>query len=414
MIFMGEIVAAFPPDHKDNIRKQRYEYTVRIDNLGGTQSIIKNCVFIESVSGLIDSIQKVGMASGSGENPTEAHYINTSEDLTSLTLGDRVIIGLINNNYRFGVILGCYPHPLNLNSIVPATIKYPGQVNEFKKNQTYPSYRSKLNGIDLTINPNGDLFLYRNGVTLVKQDKPLSVITTEPPKADQFFGIEILEKGVFRAFDNIGNIFEMNPITKTMFLSNGDVSIKLIQDTKMLQVVSSGKIEELCGTDWNKIIKGNETIKIEGNTLATILKNREIKIDGNDKFILKGNQDQSIQGNVTLKIDGKLDATLKDKFTLDFKADSTLKFGGKLDITSIGDMTIKGSGNAELKLASGKVALGAGATELFDQLIQLLTQMETNAPLFVSTAVGPGVLNPAILAIVTAVKLALTAIKGSL
>jgi len=60
------------------------------------------------------------------------------------------------------------------------------------------------------------------------------------------------------------------------------------------------------------------------------------------------------------------------------------------------------------------VGLGGPAAELLDLIDQQLDAIINNAPTFVSTAVGPGVLNPAVVATLTQVKTMLGLIKGGI
>jgi hypothetical protein len=398
MLFLGEIVGCFPPTHVDNIRKQRYEYNVRALIKGGTQYLFQHAMMMENVSGLLNSTQAVSMSSVYGEKPIDGNYVNTTEDKVKFTTGDRVILGIFNDNYQYPVILGFYPHPMSVNSIVPSTIQFPGQTTKFDENKPQPQYRNKINGVDIYINANGDFYLNHMGVTKVEQSKMFEKITLTSPKPEQFFGIEILEKGLFRMYDSIGQSIAINPVLKLISISNGACSIVMSQDKKTLQIMSSEKIEELCGKDWNKIIKGNETVAIDGTTNLKLLKDRTITIDGNDKLTVKGKADIEITGAVKLAFKDKIEWTNK----------------GKIEITGSDAVTIKGSGGAGIKLDSGKVALGSSAVELLDQLVQLLTEMITAAPTFVNTGVGPGILNPTLLAKITTIKASITSIKGSL
>lgn len=69
---------------------------------------------------------------------------------------------------------------------------------------------------------------------------------------------------------------------------------------------------------------------------------------------------------------------------------------------------------AKLKLENGKIAIGNSAGELLDIIEQLLDTIQSNAPTMVSTAVGPGILNPAVIAKVTMLKAKIGMMKGSL
>lgn len=72
------------------------------------------------------------------------------------------------------------------------------------------------------------------------------------------------------------------------------------------------------------------------------------------------------------------------------------------------------SGGSTLSLKGGKVALGNSSAELLDLISQVLEVFEQNASTMVSTAVGPGVLNPGVMAKVSEVKAKLAQLKGSL
>jgi hypothetical protein len=87
---------------------------------------------------------------------------------------------------------------------------------------------------------------------------------------------------------------------------------------------------------------------------------------------------------------------------------------GNTITTSATGIKIKDSVGAELNLATGKVALGNSTGELFMQLVTLLQAFTTAAPTLVSTAVGPGVMNPALVTAIAQATTVLTAIQGTL
>ncbi len=69
---------------------------------------------------------------------------------------------------------------------------------------------------------------------------------------------------------------------------------------------------------------------------------------------------------------------------------------------------------AALNLSTGMVALGGSTAELLDLYDQTLDAFINNAASLVFTAVGPGALNPAVVTLLTNIKVLLTTIKGSL
>jgi len=77
-------------------------------------------------------------------------------------------------------------------------------------------------------------------------------------------------------------------------------------------------------------------------------------------------------------------------------------------------VALKDSEGAQLKFEKGKIALGNKSAELFDLLDQLLDCLNQNASQFVSTAVGPGTLNPTILQKITETKEKIGQMKGKL
>lgn len=87
---------------------------------------------------------------------------------------------------------------------------------------------------------------------------------------------------------------------------------------------------------------------------------------------------------------------------------------GNTITTSPTGIQVKTTLGSELNLATGKVALGTNAGELFLQLVTLLEAFTTAAPTFVSTAVGPGVMNPALATAIVNATTILTAMQGTL
>lgn len=143
-------------------------------------------------------------------------------------------------------------------------------------------------------------------------------------------------------------------------------------------------------------------------------------------------------GGLTLTLDGtkddaKIETTagasieingLSDKITISNSSgaevlvspatiDITDALGNEVALTSSG-VKVMDVGGGELNLSTGKVALGNHAGELFQQLVTLLQAFTTAAPTFVSTAVGPGVLDPGLAAAIASATTVLTAIQGSL
>lgn len=90
------------------------------------------------------------------------------------------------------------------------------------------------------------------------------------------------------------------------------------------------------------------------------------------------------------------------------------KSSNEIVMTSAG-LKLKATGGtvAILNLAGGKVALGTSTTELLNELITLLNAFTTGAPTFVSTSVGPGVLNPSVASAISTFTTNVGNIKGT-
>ncbi len=75
---------------------------------------------------------------------------------------------------------------------------------------------------------------------------------------------------------------------------------------------------------------------------------------------------------------------------------------------------LKSSSGSKLKLGPDGIAFGASGVELLDTLVEILNSFIKAAPIFCSTSVGPGVLNPALLQKLMILKLKIELIKGGL
>jgi uncharacterized protein involved in type VI secretion and phage assembly len=101
------------------------------------------------------------------------------------------------------------------------------------------------------------------------------------------------------------------------------------------------------------------------------------------------------------------DSSGKEEVLLEEKDGTKLKL--KKDEALLSEST-----GAKLSLKNNKVALGNSSAELLDLIEQVLDVIQQNAATMVATAVGPGVLNPGVMAKIVEVKTKLGMLKGSL
>jgi len=135
---------------------------------------------------------------------------------------------------------------------------------------------------------------------------------------------------------------------------------------------------------------------------------------GTSLSMKNGNIDTSTTGDTTFLATGSMSFVAQGSMGITAPNGPISLNAGAGDFNAFAtNITLLGGG-ATLKLGTGTVALGAGGTEVIDQLCQALGAFIDNAPTIVSTSVGPGVLSPAVVTLLTTIKTALTGIKGSL
>lgn len=111
---------------------------------------------------------------------------------------------------------------------------------------------------------------------------------------------------------------------------------------------------------------------------------------------------------------GKIDvlSALAQTYTSD-TGSITIKAGQTMAELTQTAITLKEPIGGTLKLTQGKVALGSSVAETLALMEQAIKSLTDNAATFVNTAVGPGVLSPAIVAILQQVLILLGQIKGT-
>lgn len=329
------------------------------------------------------------------------------------SVGDRVYISFINGSFMKPIIIGYAQHP--------------NQTNEFKDNfgTDAPAAILQYLGIRVEVNKDGELKFIHKGAPEIKFApkgegllgalSTLSSVSSLPnglkdnnqaitnQSEDEITLFEMLKGGIFRIRDAEGQIIEIDRIKKRIYLSNNDLKSTedvaatgglqlstnttdaeylLLDKNKEIALLNARKIAQIYSFDKRKdVTEGNHEHKIGGNNTIIIGGDEDVKISGNRSYVVAGNDDKKISGNWT--------------------------------VTSTGDIQLDGS-LAKLKLSKGKVGLGGPTAELLDLFDQEIDAFLNNASSLVLTAVGPGVLNPAVVTLLTNIKILLGTIKGGI
>lgn len=365
-ILTGEVVAGYPPTHKDNRSGIRWEYTVKCMLPNGTYCSYPYAILTETFSSLVNYHQQVLPCSAdatiNGMATVEA------EALRRTTVGARCVVAFPSGDTRSPVILGLLPHESS-GVAIDRPITVPSAEAKLKKNTVHPSSVTVFNGMEFRINEIGEYFVTHGGPTVVDSVYHKSIKLT-PPNPLYSTTMQFLEKGEWLIEDSIGQSIVVDPDLKTITIGNIENTIYLDQANKFLSLSTNGDFEEIVIGKRYRFVGDSEKIEI---TNILELTAKEIQYDA-DKM--------------KMEIKTQFQITSKDI---------------KLD-----------DGKAKLVLKNGKLALGAGSTELVDTLIKVFDQFINNAAAIVSTGVGPGVLNPAVVSALTQLKTSWTQVKGTL
>jgi hypothetical protein len=375
-VLIGEVVAGFPPTHPNNRSKLRWEYTVKAITSDGSTRIFPYCIRTEEYSGLLNYSQHVLPCSGDATN--EAYSTITSAGVRASTVGARCVIACPAGDTRYPVILGLLPHESS-SVRVDSPVQPEGAEAQLEANTVYPNVLTAVNGMEFKISEIGEYTITHLGYSKIasKLYKSLDITPSNPAYITK---MEFLEKGEWKVSDSLGQMVSLDAELGTMEFGNIENYLYMDQKEKFTQLFTTGNYEEVVGKTRYKFVGDTETVEIK--------KDQSILIEGDFKREIKKKVEEKVTGEAKYTYDNKF--TLKGKtITLD-------------------------DGTAKLVLKNGKLALGAGSTELVDTLIQVFDQFINNAATIVSTGVGPGVLNPAVVSALTTLKTSWQNVKGSL
>ena len=226
--------------------------------------------------------------------------------------------------------------------------------------------------------------------------------------------MEFLDEGVFRIRDSEGQIIELDRTKSRIYISNND--LKSTQAEGGLGVIGNQFATNSTDAEYILLDKEKQLVLINARQIAQIYSfdrrkdvtegNHRHKVGGNSEWLIGGDESNTIAGAQSNTIGG----------------DQKDLVEGDKESVVVGDYLMQSTANAEMRTTAGgfvkidgaQVSIGGPAAELLDLLDQQLDALIQNAPTFVSTAVGPGVLNPAIVALLTQIKTLLATIKGGI
>jgi hypothetical protein len=137
-IYMGHVVAIYPPGHARNMSKRFVEYTVSIGWKSTSREIV-GCIALDSFGSVADYTR---VSYRTGPPATEA------DREIGITLGSNVLVAFIDSNQTAPVIIGAFPHP-----------------NAKADTEEGHHLTFEFNGVQFTINDDGELIATVKGAT---------------------------------------------------------------------------------------------------------------------------------------------------------------------------------------------------------------------------------------------------------
>lgn len=164
------------------------------------------------------------------------------------------------------------------------------------------------------------------------------------------------------------------------------------------------------GHEWD--FDGNELKTIVGDLIEEIQGNVERTLSGDFDEIIDGDVSQEWGGDWIFEVGGDVRWNLNGAWRLDLSGAWTQKAES---------VELEGGAGEKLVLKGGKAGLGVPGVEVFDSLSKAIDEQSKaydafiqNAATIVSTSVGPGILHPGVVTILTASKGVLDALKSAI
>ncbi len=336
------------------------------------------------------------------------------------SVGDRVIVAFMGGHFKRPIIIGYIQHTAQLP-------KYT------KRQELEPQATLDYLGMTFSVDELGQCSIIHRGapdVSYVEQNALNSSLGTSPdsnpaldPREDEIVTkMEMLDEGGWRVRDSAGNTIWIDPakqlitITDVGMPSTDDeepqtpvdmtLPSKASRELEKTYLASDGESIVIDGANskitiyssdaYNKVIGGDVTNDITGNTKDDIGGNSEITISGDYTRTVKGGTTTKTGGDYSETVDGSFDSSVTGDLSFSSEGDLSLSATGKFSASSTGDTDIEATGNLTLGSGGGTASLkmtNAGQFELTGisgGLVDLITQLITAiTAITVPTAVGP-------------------------
>lgn len=344
MLYFGEIIECFPPDHPQNLNKSRTEYTVRSVLPNGTMTTFLNCIATQIVGGVDDFSEIVVQTSA---NDAQSRYLDKNSIGAGSTVeadvskkvrsvGARCVFGFLGASGRIPIILGFLPSEMYSEDgeiFLKNAEKNEDQILNRPINiqRMGPMWRMRMNGVNLHIDELGQYRIQHTGLPRINLkdgyyqstdwgrgvwgdeiEEPEILTTT----------LDFLQNGEFRIVDGQQQGFVINPDKKYISINNtteipnpeydpleellihepqedptlppqGE-EIRLDKENQTLTIRSSQNFIKLIGADATEIIFGNEDKTIQKNKTQTIIEDSVLKIGKNSVLNVGQNYSVSI------------------------------------------------------------------------------------------------------------------------
>ena len=240
-------------------------YVVKVYLPDGNQSILRNCVSATgSFGGVFDYLQVVHRTST--ETGGQAEYKTGTAALQ--TIGERVLVGLLNGDIRRPVIITSLPHPMAARDLPD---------NESQK----PQLNFQFQGVKAEINDKGEFLLTHLGPPEVKEGG------SDPgQKKENLLLFKIAEDGSWNFLDSEKQTIKFEAKAKKITISNGDDNIILDKGSNKLTIEVKGEVSIKSEKDCTVDAKGSVNVKSEKD--AKVTAKGSIEMDANGaKVVLK-------------------------------------------------------------------------------------------------------------------------------
>jgi len=363
-------------------------YTCMVKMPEGREIVVPNIRQASLFGGIGDYFRHVAKPAESDSQSLGSAVNIVPQGFADASVGDRVLIAFIGGHITNPIIIGYDQHP--------------SQMEEKDLEEKDPGLVFQYNGIRAKINKDGDLSIIHKGAPKVKFVDPITAgvagaipdifgsidnpevggsdgLRVSSIDKDELTLLEFTKSGVFRVRDSIGQMIEMDPNKPRIYISNND--LKSTEDAAG-GPLSGGNQLSTNSTDAEYILLDAD----KGLVLINARTTAQIYSFGKRKDVTDGDHSHKVKGNNRWTILG----------------DDATAIIGNSDTTVAGD----------LKMFGVKGEITFGPARLMDSLVQLLDALVQNAPTFVSTTTGPGVLSPQVVALATQLKVLFEAGKA--